>query len=82
MPLLVVAITMLSLMSFVYSMGLLNHELHSLHALSQPFGGGINRVTEQFARLSLSVLFMALSLLSVFISAALLWLATQPTMVG
>jgi hypothetical protein len=82
MPTFVVIISLLSLLSFAYSISIVNQEIHRFQMVTQPFGGTLERMVEQVTRLTISLIFTGLSLATVFMSAALVWLALQPTMVG
>ncbi len=82
MPSFVVIISLLSLMSFLYSLKVFNQEAHSLQLVTEPFGGNLNRMVEQVLRVCIAALFTALSLISVLMSLALVWLATQPGLLG
>lgn len=82
MPSFVAIITLLSLLSFVYAMKIFSEEVHRLQTVTQPFGGSMNRLMEQMLRISMASLLTALSLVSVMVSCALIWLAMQPSMVG
>lgn len=82
MPSFVVLISMLSFMSFLYSMKVFHQEAHRLQLVTQPFGGNLNRMMEQVIRLCTAALFTALSLCSVMMSGALVWLAMQPGFLG
>jgi hypothetical protein len=82
MPSFVVIISLLSLMSFLYSMKVFNQEAHRLELVTRPLGGTVPRMVEQVLRVCIAALFTALSLISVLMSLALIWLALQPAVVG
>lgn len=82
MPSFVVIISMLSVLSFLYAMKVFNQEVHRLQMVTQPFGGSANHMVQQALRVCMAALFTALSLVSVLMSGALIWLALQPGLVG
>jgi len=82
MPSFVAIITLLSLLSFLYAAKIFSEEIHRLQSVTQPFGGSINHLMEQVLRISMASLLTVLSLVSVMMSCALIWLAMQPSMVG
>lgn len=82
MPSFVVIITLLSFLSFLYATKAFLHEAHGLQLVTAPFGGSISRMTQQFLRVCIAALFTGLSLVSVLMSLALVWLSLQPGMLG
>lgn len=82
MPTFVVFITILSLFSLRYALGILNQEMHRMRMVVEPFGGSIERMTEQVIRLTLALTFALVGLLSVALSIALAWLSLQPQLLG
>jgi|GEM_PF-5597994 len=82
MSMIVIIISLLSLVSFEYALNLSVQEIRSFRMVTQPFGGGLDHISEHAFKLCVAVLMLSFSLLFIAVSAALLWLSLQPTLLG
>ncbi len=82
MHLTVFIISLLSLVSFEYALNLTIQEIRSFRMVTQPFGGGLDHISEHGFKLVVALFMLSFSLLFIAMSAALFWLSLQPALQG